>query len=116
MKGIVDALRWLFGAWTLGDILFTLALAVVFSTLTALAAWLAQRKQDALPKFRYDPDTDTVYMDLMDLEHCGFDHDAYDSELWVHGIEAEAARWPKALVVRFREGAVNLLEEEEDDG
>lgn len=47
-----------------------------------------------------------VVMGLIDLEHCGFDHDEFCAELEMRGIEEKAAQWPLALVVNYRGGAV----------
>ena len=55
---------------------------------------------------RYDPELGLVQMDLGDLEHCGFDHTAFDGELFLVGIEEPAARWPLALIVNFAGGHV----------
>ena len=62
---------------------------------------------------RYDPATRTLHMDLFNLEHCGFDHDMYEDELHLNGLDDtdEALLWPDTLIVRFREGAAKL-----DDG
>ncbi|MBI5564850.1 MAG: hypothetical protein HY870_08145 [Chloroflexi bacterium] len=55
---------------------------------------------------RYDPELGLVQMDLGDLEHCGFDHTAFDGELFLIGIEEPDARWPLALIVNFAGGHV----------
>lgn len=47
-----------------------------------------------------------VIMDLIDLEHCGFNHNDFDFELRVSGIEDPEAKWPAAMVVNFSGGAV----------
>ncbi|MEW6326737.1 MAG: hypothetical protein AB1487_03985, partial [Thermodesulfobacteriota bacterium] len=45
-------------------------------------------------------------MDLVDLEHCGFDHELFDFELRAHGIEDVKARRPVAVVVNFAGGHI----------
>jgi hypothetical protein len=55
---------------------------------------------------RYDPDLGLVQMSLVDLEHCGFDHDSFEGELFLAGLNEEAARWPLALIVNFAGGHV----------
>ncbi len=55
---------------------------------------------------RYIKGKNVVIMDLMDLEHCGFDHEDFDFELRASGINDPEARWPVALVVNFGGGAV----------
>jgi hypothetical protein len=54
----------------------------------------------------YDRTTKTTTMNLVDLEHCGFDVDEYHDELYLAGIEDENAKWPDSLLVRFKKGAV----------
>ncbi len=54
----------------------------------------------------YDPDLNLVHMDLTDLEHAGFDHEAFSGELALVGVESTAARWPLALIVNFACGHV----------
>ena len=55
---------------------------------------------------RFDPELGLVQMDLGDLEHCGFDHTAFDGELFLVDIKEPAARWPLALIVNFAGGHV----------
>ena len=55
---------------------------------------------------RYIKDKNIVVMDLMDLEHCGFDHEDFDFELRACGIRDREARWPVALIVNFAGGPV----------
>ena len=47
-----------------------------------------------------------VLMDLVDLEHCGFDVGEFHFELQAAGIDDPAAVWPVALLVNFTGGAV----------
>jgi len=47
-----------------------------------------------------------VLMDLVDLEHCGFDVGEFHFELQAAGIDDPAAVWPVALLVNFIGGAV----------
>ena len=61
----------------------------------------------------YDPKTKTVKMDLVDLEHCGFDHDEYQSELFLSGLlhinqSNPDLEWPEYLMVNFKDGAVKI--------
>ncbi len=51
-----------------------------------------------------------VVMDLVDLEHCGFDHGNFDFELQSSGIEDTTARWPVALIVNFLGGHIVTTE------
>ena len=44
-------------------------------------------------------------MDLVDLEHCGFDYRDFESELSLHGLEKEAS-WPIAIIVNVGGGHV----------
>ena len=55
---------------------------------------------------KYIKDKNIVVMDLMDLEHCGFDHEDFEFELRTSGIRDREARWPVALIVNFAGGAV----------
>lgn len=59
---------------------------------------------------RYDPATRTIHMDLVNLEHCGFQWDAYCDELHLNGLDDTdpALQWPDTLIVTFREGAVHV--------
>lgn len=59
---------------------------------------------------RWDPETKTVHMNLVSLEHCGFSHDEYRGELHLMGIDDEAAKWPDKIVVEFKAGAVMIVE------
>lgn len=56
----------------------------------------------------YDPRTKTIYMSLVDLEHCGFDHVEFESELRMAGLDRNDKNllWPETLVVNFAGGAV----------
>ena len=47
-----------------------------------------------------------VLMDLVDLEHCGFDVGEFHFELQAASIDDPAAAWPVALLVNFTGGAV----------
>lgn len=47
-----------------------------------------------------------MVMSLVDLEHCGFTWDAFEGELFVYGIDNEAARSPVMLAVDFTGGAI----------
>lgn len=49
---------------------------------------------------------DLVVMDLVDLEHCGFDHEDFDFELRTRGIEDVKARQPVAVIVNFAGGHI----------
>jgi len=55
---------------------------------------------------KYIKEKSVVLMDLIDLEHCGFDHEDFDFELKASGIRDKEARWPVALIVNFAGGAV----------
>jgi len=59
---------------------------------------------------RYDKETKTVTMDLVDLEHCGFDHDVYRGELFLHGLDETDPdlQWPEKIIVNFKSGAVRI--------
>jgi hypothetical protein len=56
----------------------------------------------------YDAKNRVVTCDLVDLEHMGFDHELYESELYLSGLPEDdaAVKWPIALLVNFRGGAV----------
>jgi len=54
---------------------------------------------------RYYPKEGVIVMDLVDLEHCGFNHDDFAGELFLAGIE-NSPLWPVALIVNFGGGAV----------
>jgi len=64
------------------------------------------QKENKGPGMKYLKDKSIVVMDLIDLEHCGFDHDDFDFELRASGIRDREARWPVALIVNFAGGAV----------
>lgn len=49
----------------------------------------------------YDPENKVMFMDLVDLEHCGFDHNEFAAELNIVGVED---KWPIALIVNFAGG------------
>ena len=55
---------------------------------------------------RFLPKKRVVVMDLVDLEHCGFDVEEFHSELFLHGIDDVEATFPLALVVNFAGGHV----------
>lgn len=59
---------------------------------------------------KYLRDQGLVEMDLVDLEHCGFDHGNFDFELQSQGIDDIAARWPMALIINFRGGHIVTAE------
>lgn len=48
---------------------------------------------------KYDPKTNVVTMDLVDLEHCGFDHDEFKAALFLAGMDDTIV--PEKLVVNF---------------
>ena len=52
----------------------------------------------------YHPEQQIVVMDLVDLDHCSFDHDEFDDELTIRGITEQAARFPFAIVVNVAGG------------
>jgi len=54
----------------------------------------------------YFKDQNLVVMDLVDLEHCAFDHELFDFELRADGIEQSEARLPVALMVNFAGGHI----------
>jgi hypothetical protein len=54
----------------------------------------------------YDKKTNVMTMDLMDLEHCGFDRDDLDKELFLHGIDDDEARNPFVILVNYDAGHV----------
>lgn len=54
----------------------------------------------------YFKDQNLVVMDLVDLEHCGFDHEDFDFELRARGIEDVKARQPVAVIVNFAGGHI----------
>ena len=64
------------------------------------------QEENKEPKMKYIKDKNIVVMDLMDLEHCGFDHEDFEFELRTSGIRDREARWPAALIVNFAGGAV----------
>jgi len=47
-----------------------------------------------------------LVLDLVDLEHMGFDHDDMDGELFLHGLDDPECRRPDLIVVNFRGGGV----------
>ncbi|MDY7079261.1 MAG: hypothetical protein SXV54_20290 [Chloroflexota bacterium] len=47
-----------------------------------------------------------VLMDLVELEHCGFDVSEFHFELQAAGVDDPAAVWPVALLVNFTGGAM----------
>jgi hypothetical protein len=51
----------------------------------------------------FDRETKTVSMNLVDLEHCGFDHDDYLGELFLAGLNADdpELQWPDTLIVKM---------------
>jgi len=55
---------------------------------------------------RFNKEKRIVIMNLVDLEHCGFDWEEYCSELRMHGIADEEARNPIAIIVNFAGGAI----------
>ena len=57
---------------------------------------------------RYDAASKTIHMNLVDLEHCGFDHELYRSELFCGGLDEddEGLLWPDWVIVNFAGGAV----------
>ncbi len=55
---------------------------------------------------RFNKEKRIMIMNLVDLEHCGFDWDEYCSELRMHGIADEEARNPIAIIVNFAGGAI----------
>ena len=58
---------------------------------------------------KYIPELNLIEMDLMDLEHCGFEHDRYEGELFLNGIDNEAAKWPVMMAVNFSGGAAIMV-------
>ena len=64
------------------------------------------REENKGPGMKYIKDKNIVVMDLIDLEHCGFDHEDFDFELRASGIRDREARCPVALIVNFAGGAV----------
>jgi len=55
-----------------------------------------------------------VVMDLVDLEHCGFDHEEFTSELLMSGVENKDALWPIAIIVNVGGGHVLLSDTPKD--
>lgn len=55
---------------------------------------------------KFFPDQRVITMDLVDLEHCGFDHEEYVGELHLGGIDDERAKFPLALLVNVAGGHV----------
>ena len=56
---------------------------------------------------RYDVQNQVVVMDLVDLEHCGFNHDAYRGELFLSGIdETPETTFPLAIIVNVAGGHI----------
>lgn len=55
---------------------------------------------------RYLEKENIMVMSLVDLEHCGFTYDQYEGELFLNGIDSEAARSPVMLAVNFTGGAI----------
>jgi len=60
----------------------------------------------------YDLNTKMIRMSLVDLEHCGFDHEEFETELWLAGLDRDdkSISWPETLVVDFAGGAVHIGE------
>jgi len=60
----------------------------------------------------YDEETKTVSMDLVDLEHCGFDHAEYCAELFLAGLNEfdPHLQWPDKLIVNFAGGCIKTVE------
>ena len=52
----------------------------------------------------YDAEHRVIVMDLVDLEHCGFDYDEFYYEIETSGITDEDAAFPMALLVNFAGG------------
>lgn len=57
------------------------------------------------------PETSTLVLDLHNLEHCGFDLDLLDDELFLNGIKDEKAKQPHIIVVELKIFASPKLEE-----
>ena len=53
---------------------------------------------------KWDANKKVMVMDLMDLEHCGFNHEEYLGELHLHGIDDKGAEDPFAILVNFAGG------------
>ena len=47
-----------------------------------------------------------IVMDLVDLEHCGFDYREFEDELRLAGIEQKQAACPLALLINFGGGHI----------
>ncbi len=74
----------------------------------ALPCWILTLKLEGGKVIEFDEKNGVVVMDLVDLEHCGFDHEAYDFELDCRGIEGRAARFPFAIIVNVSGGHLVL--------
>ena len=64
---------------------------------------------------KWDNDKKIIVMDLMDLEHCGFNYEEYLGELHLHGIDNESAENPIAIIVNFAGGHVLFGEQKESE-
>jgi hypothetical protein len=59
----------------------------------------------------YDKKTETVTMDLINLEHCGFNQDEFLQELFLSGIDEKGCTFPNKIVINFRKIALTLGEQ-----
>lgn len=57
---------------------------------------------------KYDKKEKAVYMELVDLEHCNFNHDDFIRELAIAGIEDKEARFPDFLIVKLKDGTIRI--------
>jgi len=57
----------------------------------------------------WDPEKKILTMDLHNLQHCGFELDDFEGELFLNGIDDPAARAPGSIVVDC-EGLGDLME------
>jgi ribosomal protein L37AE/L43A len=55
---------------------------------------------------KFIKDKKLLVMSLMDLEHCGFNHDDFCGELFLNGIDDPDAQTPDLIMVDFVGGAV----------
>jgi len=54
----------------------------------------------------YHKEKKVLELDLIDLEHCGFDVGELIVELLTLGIEDPGAGWPTAMIVNFAGGCI----------
>ena len=63
---------------------------------------------------KYIPEKKIIVMNLVDLEHCGFDYREFERELSMSGVDDECAKFPIAIMVNVGGGHVLTNETNED--